>query len=463
MKRNSMAFMVFIVLFAVQTFAVPQAKYVIFLIGDGMGLSHRTIAEYYLNAQKNNRPDVQMLRMNKFPIQGLSYTHSATNYITDSASAGTALASGYKTYEGAIGLDEQKKPLKSIARLAEEKNMKVGILTSVSIDHATPAVFYAYSEGRYGYYEIARQFPISGFDFFGAGSVMGEKEAQKKGLPSIVQMARDAGYKEVRTRKELQKISKNDRIWAYNHTVDKDASLFFEIDRPADHISLSEFTSAALKYLKNPKGFFLMVEGGRIDWAAHANDAKTLIDEVLAFDKAVEEAYKFYQENPADTIVIVTADHETGGLGLGYTDTGYNLYLEKLSRQTISGEKFSHLVQDWVREQVSFEEALRRSREYFDLDDLSVKEELMLRRGYKHSVMPNEERKSKGINSLYGGREPFMKACLIVSNRRAGISWTTIHHSASPVPVSAIGVGQELFGGYYDNTAIPKKLLQLMQ
>jgi alkaline phosphatase len=464
MKTKSAFLIHLFLIFSINCFsATGQSKYIILLIGDGMGLNHRTIAEYYLNAIDENKklPAAKTLRMNKFPIQGISLTHSGNSYVTDSAAAGTALACGQKTYEGAIGVDLNKKPLESIAKKAKKRNMKVGIISSVSIDHATPAVFYANSESRSNYYEIAKQLRLSGFEFFGGGATIGEIKAKKKNLPSIHKMARAAGFREVKTINELKAIKKNETIWAYNHTLDEDAALCYAIDRPTGHITLAEFTEAAINHLENPEGFFLMVEGGRIDWAAHANDAKTVIEEVIDFDRAVEAAYKFYLKHPEETTIIVTADHETGGLALGNTDTGYALYPEKLASQTISGATFATMVQNWCRDGLSFEKILTKSRKYFDLENLSLKEEIALRMAYKQSMLPPEKRREKGA-VLYGNREPFMIACLRVSNARAGLGWTTINHSASPVPVSAIGNGQELFSGYYDNTDIPKKLLQLM-
>lgn len=275
-------------------------KYVFYFIGDGMGVNHVELG------------GGDSLNFTQFPYKGTLTTHSANKKITDSAAAGTALSTGTKTSNGTLGLSaDHKTKLKSIAYTAKETGRKVGIVSSVSIDHATPAAFYANAESRNMSYEIASQLPLSGFDLFAGAGFVKPKE--------LFQTLIDSMYTIVRGKNVVLDGSKI--VWI--QTIGKDVGElpYAATKRQEDDLTLPIFTEKAIEFLAadSSKGFFMMVEGGKIDWAAHANSAKNVRGEVQDFAQAIAHAIKFYEAHPEQTLIIVTADHETGGLSLNPT------------------------------------------------------------------------------------------------------------------------------------------------
>lgn len=275
-------------------------KYVFYFIGDGMGMNHVELG------------GGDSLNFTQFPYKGTLTTHSANKKITDSAAAGTALATGTKTANGTLGLSaDLKTKLKSVAYTAKETGRKVGIISSVSIDHATPAAFYANAESRNMSYEIASQLPTSGFDLFAGAGFVKPKE--------LFQTFADSLYTIIRGKDAVldgQKI-----VWIQEVGKDVGELPYAATKRQADDLTLPIFTQKAIEFLANntSKGFFMMVEGGKIDWASHANSAKNARGEVQDFAQAISHAIKFYEIHPEETLIIVTADHETGGLSLNPT------------------------------------------------------------------------------------------------------------------------------------------------
>ena len=213
--------------------------------------------------------------------------------------------------------------------------MKVGIITSVSIDHATPAVFYAHEDSRNNHYNIGVQLANSDFDFFGGGGFL--RPAGADGAePHVLDIAQANGFTVARGATQLAAISPGTRTIAID-PLDDSQALYYEIDRVHDPetLTLAEYTAEAIRLLDNPHGFFMMIEGGKVDWACHANDARTAIDETLAFDKAVAEALAFYEQHPDDTLIVVTGDHETGGLSTAGGHTLHSFW-SVLENQTVS-------------------------------------------------------------------------------------------------------------------------------
>ncbi|NIA07930.1 MAG: alkaline phosphatase [Actinobacteria bacterium] len=435
-----------------------QAKYIFLMIGDGMGVVQRSAAEQFSRSCGNGQ-----LVMNSLPAHGLTTTHSYQSLVTDSAAAATAIACGLKTANGVISMDYTKKTkLKTLAEIAAERGMRVGIISSVSIDHATPACFYAHQPSRSNYYQIAMELAASDFEYFAGGSLY----ARINGRVSPLQAARENGFTIVRTRAQLMALTNGcPKVWSYNQSVDYDSALYYEIDRPKDHLSLVELTAKGIDLLDNSDGFFMMVEGGKIDWACHAHDAAAAIRDILAFDKSVAEALEFYQRHPQDTLIVVTADHETGGMTVGSITAGLGFSPQRLSRQNISGLQFSRTeVLRFRDEQIGFEKALPIIQKAFGLDDLSSGELIRLGRAYTLSMIQKSVRsKDEGYRSLYGSYDPLTTTALHILSSRAGIGWTTFSHTASSVATSAIGVGAESFDGYYDNTDIFRKIVSVMK
>lgn len=322
-----------------------QAKYIFFFIGDGMGINQIQMTELY-SAELQGNIGVAPLLFTQFPIATIATTYSATNGVTDSAASGTALATGVKTRNGCIGVMKDKiTSLKSIAVRAREAGCKVGVASSVAINHATPAAFYAHNENRKNYNEIGHDLVVAGFDFYAGADFWSVTPQDSIGL---YELACNNGYTITRGYKEFQKKARtSDKMILFQRTavskVDS-RTIPYAIDRQKTDLTLSEITRAGINILmKDPeKGFFFMIEGGSIDWACHSNDAATVIHEVQDLDKAIGVAYEFYQQHPDETLIVVTADHETGGLGLG---TGsYELNLGVLSNQKISEREFSKVL-----------------------------------------------------------------------------------------------------------------------
>lgn len=307
-------------------------KYVFLFIGDGMGLSHVSMAEAYLSTQKGQISN-ESISFTRFPVIGLVTTYSANSYITCSSAAGTAMSTGTKTNNYMLGVDPKGNKLRSISYKIHEKGIPVGIASSVTIDHATPGAFYASSTSRTNYYEIAEQLPKTGFEFFGGGGFV-QPKGEKGDQQNIYELISKAGYKIIRGQENLKNKTQKDKV-VFLQREGKEGDLPYALDRKPGDLSLKEVVAAGIEHLYGNKGFFMMAEGGKIDWAAHSNDGKADILEVLDFADAIEVAYQFYLKHPEETLIIVTADHETGGVSLG-REKGDTLSLKELDPQTRS-------------------------------------------------------------------------------------------------------------------------------
>lgn len=457
--------------------AADTPKYVFLFIGDGMGLAQVHAADRYL-AQRDGDllapPRLQMLRMS---VHGHSTTHSRNSAVTDSAAAGTALATGRKTANGAIAGDpDTDEHFESIATAAKRHGMKVGILSSVSIDHATPAVFYAHQPRRSMAYEIGLDLVKSGFDFFGGGT-LSSPGGGDPGKPDLRDMLREKGYTFAAGRADLEALTPEDLPVLATATVLEGAALPYEMDRPESEPSLADFTAAAIRALDNPDGFFIMVEGGRIDWACHANDAAATIHDTIAFDKAVGLALDFLRDRPDDTLVIVTADHETGGMTFGAA--GYGINLSVLDAQSASHLAFVERLKAYGAakpERPSLDDFLPAIREVYglyvptdaDADaadkalHLTPYDVAQLEEAFAVTIGAREIERER-VARYYSSPSTALPAALNqMISRKAGIGWTTFSHTGLPVPVFAEGAGQERFDGYYDNTDIAIRLRELI-
>lgn len=460
MKR--LTYLLLFVLVAGMTYA-QQAKYVFFFIGDGMGVNQVNTTEMFQADMENGRIGTQKLLFGSFPVAGIATSYSASNSVTDSSAGGTALATGSKTYNGAIGVDVNKKALESVAYLAKESGKKVGIASTVSIDHATPAAFYAHQPNRNMYYEIALELPQSGFDFFaGAGFLKPDKTYDKKDAPSIYPIIEKAGYTIARGLTEYEeKAASADKMVLIQAEGAAADCLPYAIDRKEGDLTLAQITESAIDFLTkdNKKGFFLMLEGGKIDWACHSNDPATVVKEVIDMDNAIRVAYEFYKKHPKETLIVVAADHETGGLGMG-TGT-YTLNLKALDYQKQSVDGLSRAMSDLRKakgNKVNWEEMkelLAERMGFWKELELTWAQERLLRDEFEDSFVKN---KVVFEESLYSKTEPLAAAAKNVMSQIAHLGWTSSNHTAEYVPVYAIGAGSDLFMGKMDNTDIPKRI-----
>lgn len=436
--------------------AAGVPKYIFYFIGDGMGLAQVKIADAVLE-------DGQYLHMITMPVSGMASTHAQDRYITDSAAAGTALSTGHKTTIGTIAKNpSHTKDLETVAEMARDKGMRVGIVSNVSIDHATPACYYAHADNRNRYSEIALQMASSGFEYFGGGYARADLDKGKP-LGKLFKTMQDSGYSVIQGWEALGKAEPGRKYWAYG-SYDASGALAYAIDRAPDDLTLADFTSQGIRLLDNDRGFFLMVEGGKIDWASHANDAATTAHEVVDFDLAIAEALEFYRSRPDETLIVVTADHECGGLTLGHGSKAYESDIGILIHQKISAQTFAEKVSRWAEDKdVNFSMALDSAAVYFGLGNvrldaalfLSPEDRQQLKQAYTASMMGDNG------GQAYGKGDPLTVTLTKLMSHKAGIGWTTGSHTAVPVPVFAVGAGSREFTGVYDNTDIAKKIIRV--
>ena len=498
---NRLAWLVLAALFitaaAARAESVPTPKYVFLFIGDGLAMPQRSAAEYFLAAREGNTgPGPVKLTMDTLPVQGMTTTYSSNSIITDSGAAGTALACGVKTTNGAIGVDTAKKAVPNLAEKARDNGKRVGVVSSVSLDHATPACFYSHQESRNNYYEIALDMAKSGFDYFGGGGFKdptGKKSKKEGEKTDALDAMRAAGYTVADTRQAILDAKPGTRLVAINPELDADKALPYALDDDKKGLTLADYTAKGIELLDNPKGFFLMVEGGKIDWACHANDATAAIDDTLAFDAAVAKAVTFAKAHPDETLIVVTGDHECGGLTLGFSGTRYGNYYDYLKNQKASFEDFTAALRDYKKTHdaasAKFEDVVPLIKASFGLivpSDADLEAMKSAPRPSENNTSPADphglylkdfeltavkeafarsmqnEKETSGDEMdyrAYGGYEPLAVTLTHILDNKAGIGWTSYSHTSVPVVTSATGPGAETFAGYYDNTDLSKKLM----
>lgn len=448
---------------------VPSPKYVFLFIGDGMGIQQVNATQAYLAALDSINGNTH-LSFTNFPATGFVTTFAGTRYITCSAAAGTAIASGKKTSIGTIGLNaDHTDSLFSIAYHANRVGFQVGVVTSVNIDHATPAAFYAHQPNRDMYHEIGHDLINSGFRFFASGGFrdsVGKKSKNPRG--NFIEMGANNGAL------FTSSLSLNDNDLANHQTIVYSApntagssTLQYKIDAKSSDATLAQLTQMGIEILHNSNGFFMMVEGGKIDWACHDNDAASVIHETIAFSDAVRVAYEFYKKYPNETLIVVTADHETGGMSLGVREHGYESNIALLAKQNISKERFDNLLKELANNKGGkplFNDVMQLIQQHFGLGSseipLSNQEIALLKKAFQKQFY--EKSKPKSINEDYSSELTVSMQAIAILNSKAGIGWSSFSHTGSQVPLYAIGAGQELFVGQLDNTQLAPLMAKLM-
>lgn len=377
-----------------------EAKYVFYFIGDGMGFTHVAAAEAYL-AQERGVIGMDPLGFTQFPVLGEATTFSASNIITDSSAAGTALSTGEKTTNGMLAIaPDSTTVLNSISYKIHDAGYSVGVMSTTQINHATPAAFFGHNVKRGNYYAIGKEIPEAGFEFFGGGGLLHPNGKNGEEAVSLYDLAADGGYAIACGYEDFQTKKDADKIMLVQ-SEGSDQICPYALGRAEGALTLAQIVESAVSVLeRNPKGFFLMAEGGLIDWTAHSQDLAGTIFEVLDFDQAIAVANAFYERHPDETLIVVTADHETGGLALGRKGYVFDLtVVDKITSASASTD-----VEEYM----------------------------------------NDPKSIDGINE------------------EARVGWTTYSHCGAPVPVWAKGVGSEQFAGRQDNTDIPKKICAAM-
>jgi alkaline phosphatase len=272
---------------------VEKPLNIILMIGDGMGLAQISAASFVYKG----------LYLETLKHIGLVKTSSSDDYITDSAAGATAYSTGEKTYNGAIGLGPDSLPRVSILELAEKAGMSTGLISTCSVTHATPASFFSHQKSREMHKEIASDFYGKGIDFVaGTGKPYFDLERLKQD-----------GYM-IHTGKDVPMLQMGQKSFLFfNDSIHPPKAM-------ERNFWLTNVTSAGLNHLSgSPKGFFLMVEGSQIDWGGHDNDLDYTVSELKDFDTTIEAVIEFAMRD-GNTLVIITADHETGGLSLNAGD-----------------------------------------------------------------------------------------------------------------------------------------------
>jgi len=416
----------------------PQLKYIFLFIGDGMSTPQIQAASDALAAVGR-----EPLSFVDFPVCGYAHTNDVEGDVTDSAAAATAISCGQKTESGYLGLDADGTRLTNFAEVFRDEGRKIGILTTVSLDHATPAGFYAHVDSRRSYALIADDLFASGFDFFAGGGF--------HDTPDADELALENGYTLVHSPDDAA-ADTDARLIVSSDLIFGDYGVLPAIDGGERTGWLANCTSLAIDSLTQQNGFFMMVEGGRIDYFCHYNDAASFVAELLDFDQAVAAGIAFYEAHPYETLILVTGDHETGSIS--FTDGDRSALL----KQTISSDECDDtLVAECISLQTPFEEALPLFAEAFGLDALTDDETAYLKTAYRHTL--KGDLSSSESRAKYGVYEPITCACKNLVAQRAGLIFGSGSHSALDVPVFALGVGQEYFTGEYENTYIHDGIL----
>ena len=248
----------------------------------------------------------------------MATTHSANRHITCSSAAGTAIACGEKANNSTVVVNKDSVAIESVAYALKKEGYKIGIMSTVPINHATPSAFYAHNISRSNHYEIACEIPQSGFDFFGGAGFLdyNGKDGDKEPMDSYLEKN---GYSVSFGMEEFRRESagKEKAVFCQSSNRNESADNYVSDGTVEADASMAEMLELTLEFLGDEEPFFIMGEGGAIDWAAHDNRTMSTIEYMLDFDAAIMVAYEFYQKHPEETLIVVTADHETGGLTLG--------------------------------------------------------------------------------------------------------------------------------------------------
>ena len=431
---------IFILSFSVLSFAT-QAKNIILMIGDGMGPGHVHIAWLYATRQLGKNLVMTEVMDNGCTAYMINDTADST--VTESAAAAVQMATGVKVLARAVGIGPDGKDLKTILEMAKEKGKATGLVTTSGITDATPAGFMAHVAHRSEEEKIADQLVKSDVNILFGGRkeffLPQSEKGKRKDNRNLLNDARENGYVVVETVEEMKKTNGKKILGLFNQS-----NMLFEIDRKGStEPSLAEMTAKALEVLsKEEQGFFLMVEGGRIDHAAHYYDIGAVISDTLAFDEAIKVAYDFQKANP-DTLLIITADHETGGLVvLPYTPTSKEY--EGINLEAISKIKDSYSRRNReLGDNPSQEKIKEVMKKFYDID-LTEDQVRVIQENPLKKLDPRHF-------SQYGNA-----AIAFVLRLHHRIGWATDSHSATPLFLWGIGPGSEKIRGWRHNIEVFK-------
>jgi len=446
-----------------QPLPASQAKNVIMIVADGMGPAYTTAYRYF-----NDNPATKKIEQTVFDrhLMGSSSTYPApiSGYITDSAAAATALAAGVKTYNGAIGVDVNKNKVESVLHWAKKQGKKTGVVVTSQINHATPAAYISHNESRRNYQELANSYIDNGINtdvLLGGGWKYYANDKR-----NLVNEYKQANVHYVDNYQALESLPKNKAVLG----LFADVGLPWALD-DTDKFRLSTMTKAAIKQLENEQGFFMLIEASQVDWAGHGRDIAAAMHEMSDLAKTVEYLEQYVANHP-DTLVILTADHSTGGLSIGRKtvkptqelNSTYFWQPEILRTMGMSPSAFSKLfanneiVLKVASQHLNFELS---KTEFQLLVDAKIAGKNLLKEFLEKPLAEQKKVKYKPQANT-----PIHIALKKIIDVRTNTGWGTISHSAShtavDVPVFAFGAEKQRFSGAIDNTDIAKKIFAIL-
>jgi len=420
-------------------------KNIIMVVGDGMGPAYTTAYRYY-----NDDPKTKVVEETVFDrhLVGLSSTYpaSVSGYVTDSAASATALSAGVKSYNGAIGVDENKQPVQTVLEWAKLQGKKTGIVVTSQINHATPAAYLAHNESRRNYNAIADSYIDDGIKadlYFGGGWKYFIREDR-----NLVAEFKKSGFYYLDDYQGLSHLPKDQPILG----LFADVGLPWALDDSNKH-RLSAMTKAAVHHLVDDKskGFFMLIEASQIDWAGHGNDISDAMAEVDDLAKTLEYLEHFVEHNP-DTLVVVTADHSTGGFTIA-ANGKYEWNPEKL-------RTMQHSVNFIAKQLIKMDMSKQLVTKLFNFSVSDEEYALLI----ESKQTPHQE-KSKNMYQEKGAsaaQKALVKSVKHIIDTHTNSGWTSGGHTAIDVPVFAFGKQKALFNGQQDNTDIAKKIFALL-
>lgn len=434
-------------------------KYIFYFIGDGMGIAPAMASVTY---SRNVLGEEKLPLMFNFPYVGQVMTWSASSDVTDSAAAGTALATGHKTRNSMLGMDADTIPVTSIATMLKDRGYGVGLVTNVAADDATPGAFYAHVPARWMAEQIDRQFIDSRFDFL-AGAALNGLYRDGKSTGVLEEYAKN----NIKVINDPADRERGKRIVLLQKDPFQSGNTGYMIDSIPGMLTLPQMTQYCLDHLTeaSPDNFFMMVEGGNIDHALHGNDALTAITEIYNFNNALSLAYNFLQQHPKETLIVVTADHDTGGISVGNDANGYIAHFDVLKNQKMSKEMFSDVCKKMLKEGnpggwEAMKALLSDKFGFWNGVKLSDSETKDLEDLYRKVF---EQKAGVDEKNLYNDFNAFASAVFRTLSTKAAVGWTSGAHTGNPVGVYAVGVGAEKFGRFFNNTELPMLIYSLTE
>ncbi|HEU4341508.1 MAG TPA: alkaline phosphatase [Candidatus Binatia bacterium] len=436
----------------------PRPKYIFFFLVDGGGITHIEITRQY-NRVVHNEGLIITDNIMKEGALGLVATEPANSLSTDSAAAATALASGCKAKLGMLGMCADGTVPKTAMEIAKEKGMRIGLVTNGTVYDASPAAFLCQVPSRRQYAAILNCYLEKQPDLLlggGRDQFVAKREAENRLGDEIDVTAAfvNKGYAKVETKSELKKVPGGRVLGLFSP-----ADMSFEIDRDTNtEPSLYEMTQAAIRLLhNNQRGFFLFIENEHVDTAAHQSDIAAVIRDFREFDRAVGLAYEFYKKYPRETLIIVTSDHETGGVG-------FTLALKDLS--STKGDNQAAGTTEDLKKIHSLPISLKRAAEMLGPRPTGAAIDAVMKEYFKGFRLAPEFReailKQQPISrTLFTDATINALGMMIANNTQA--YWLTSTHTNQPVFVAAIGEGSERFRGYQDNSDLGKTLKAFLE